>query len=380
MKRIAVSGTGFIGRGLVMALEGHERLRVSGVLTRREPGAVDHPRKDLLRTDLSGLLDDCDLLVECSGDVLHSAEVILAAMKRGRPVVTMNSEFHVTVGSALLGEGYLTEGEGDQPGCLAALDRRVRSMGFQPVVYGNIKGFLNPTPTPEQMDYWGSRQGISLPQVTAFTDGSKVQIEQAFAANGLGADILADGLCGPKVDELEQGAFDLARQAEAAGDRPVSDYVLKAGGPPGVFIAARHQQAQSPYLEYLKLGSGPHYLLLQPFHLCHLEMLRTIEAALDGEAPLLTNSERPRVGVRAVAKRDLAAGEQVARALGSFDFRGEAVPFGYHRDEVPLCLLQQCELTAPVAEGQPVHWDQVRLPGSLALDLFRQIRGADGCT
>ena len=39
------------------------------------------------------------------------------------------------------------------------------------------------------MLHWSRRNGISLPMVTAFTDGTKLQIEQALVANGLGATI-----------------------------------------------------------------------------------------------------------------------------------------------------------------------------------------------
>ena len=45
-----------------------------------------------------------------------------------------------------------------------------------------MKGFLNHHPTPGEMRYWAKRQGISLRQVTSFTDGTKIQIEQAFVA------------------------------------------------------------------------------------------------------------------------------------------------------------------------------------------------------
>ena len=98
----------------------------------------------------------------------------------------MNSEFHVTVGSYFVDKGLVTEAEGDQPGVLAQLHEEAISMGFKPLVYGNIKGFLNENPTADDMEYWGNKSGISLDMVTSFTDGTKVQIEQTLVANGLG--------------------------------------------------------------------------------------------------------------------------------------------------------------------------------------------------
>lgn len=62
------------------------------------------------------------------------------------------------------------------------------------MVYGNIKGFLNDDPLPAEMAFWSKKQGISLHQVTAATDGTKVEFEQALVADRLGADIIKPGL------------------------------------------------------------------------------------------------------------------------------------------------------------------------------------------
>ncbi len=78
----------------------------------------------------------------------------------GKAVVTMNSEFHVTVGSHFVGAGLVTEAEGDQSGSLAALAEEVRAMGFVPRIFGNTKGYLNLNPKPEDMAYWAAKQGI----------------------------------------------------------------------------------------------------------------------------------------------------------------------------------------------------------------------------
>ena len=373
MSFIAICGTGFIGVGLALALERHPRLKVSQVYTRRLVREVEHPFPDVLTNDREKLLSGCDLLVECSGDVLLASEIVAAAHQRGIPVVTMNSEFHVTVGSAFVDTGYLTEAEGDQPGSLAALNEKVTAMGFRPVVFGNIKGFLNTKPSREDMVFWSEKQGISLPQVTAFTDGTKIQIEQALVANGLGANLLRSGMMGPDSPDLEAAAKQLAEMAEEHEAGPVSDYVLNAGGPAGVFVVARHDAEQQRFLKYLKLGEGPYYFLLQPFHLCHLEMVGTIEAVLNGRQPLLNNGRKPSVGVCAIAKADMEAGDIVTRALGSFVFRGETLPFEQHRDFVPIGLLQDCQLIDTIREGDRVRWDHVTVPDSLALRLFNTL-------
>lgn len=147
--RIGIVGTGFIARGLSHALRNDSELKVSRVLTRRNPECVDNlaVEKTQITTCPHDLIDNSDLIVECSGNPIHATEVISSAMDAGKKVVTMDSELQITSGSWLAQKGFITEAEGDQPGSLAALQREAIAMGFEPVVLGNIKGFLNHTPT-----------------------------------------------------------------------------------------------------------------------------------------------------------------------------------------------------------------------------------------
>ena len=222
---IGIVGSGFIAAGLLALLCATPDLRPVKVLSRRHPTELNGLIGDLHTDSTDELLEASDLIVECSGDVHHAAEVIDKALKAGKPVVTMGTEFHVTVGSCFHGRGLLTEAEGDQPGSLAALHEEVIGMGFKPLVYGNIKGFLNHHPSVEEMLYWSGIQGISVPQVTSFTDGTKMQMEQAFIGNGMGAGLLARGMVGPVGMDLREGAELLAARAKMGG-RPVVDYLL----------------------------------------------------------------------------------------------------------------------------------------------------------
>ena len=371
--RIGISGTGFIARQLLRALARTSDLEPTAVLSRRPVADLgDVPLAPMLTNAVADLVERCDLVVECSGDPIHTADVVAAAFGRGLPVVTMNTEFHVTCGSAFVGQGWLSEAEGDQPGCTAALARDVRAMGFTPLVYGNMKGFLNHHPTPDDMAYWGGRQGISLEQVTAFTDGTKVQMEQALLANGCGASILRQGLVGVPGSDRVAAARELGRMAEAHGS-PVADYILERGHPPGVFVTATADPAEADALRYYKMGEGPHYVFERPYHLCALEIAKTIREALLGATPLLNNGPRPTVSVAAIAKRDLAAGERIARGMGGFDLRGEAVLAEAAPGHVPLGIVLDGVVRRPVAAGAILGWDDMELPDSLALRLTRRL-------
>ncbi len=213
--RIGVVGTGYISRGFVRVLQNNSNFELEKVLTRRDiQHCKDFPRKDLLTNSIPELIDHSDLVVECSGSVIHATNVVGELLSAKIPVVTMNSEFHITTGSYFVGKGVLTESEGDQPGCLAMLNENILEMGFKPLVYGNMKGFLNYNPTKKDMIFWGNKFGLTLPRVTSFTDGTKVQIEQALVANGLGARILQKGLLGYETKDINYGAEFLAKRAK----------------------------------------------------------------------------------------------------------------------------------------------------------------------
>ncbi|MCK4828529.1 NAD(P)-dependent oxidoreductase, partial [bacterium] len=292
ISQIGVIGTGYIAKGLLIALEEQRDLAISKVLTRTNIGErTDFPKQDLLTNSTDELIDSSDLVVECSGDVIHATYVIDKVMSASLPVITMDSGLQVTTGSYLARKGFITEAEGDQPGCLAALKENIVQMGFKPLVYGNIKGFLNHAPTRDAMDFWAEKKNISLNMVTAFTDGTKLQIEQALVANGLGATIAIPGLLGIASEDVNTGARALVDKAKTLGYQ-ISDYILSPKLPPGVFIVAEHDERQKEYLRNYKLGEGPYYILLQNFHLCHLEIAKTVRRVLNGGGVLLNNSEQ----------------------------------------------------------------------------------------
>ncbi|WP_035532202.1 NAD(P)-dependent oxidoreductase [Halobacillus kuroshimensis] len=372
-KRVGVIGTGLIGTGLVKLLSRQEDLCVSGILTRRSIAEMGgYPREELLTNSREELIDGADIIVECSGDVLYGSEVIEQAMNASLPVVTMNAELQVTTGSYFAAKGVFTEAEGDQPGCLAKLDEDVRQMGFKPVVYGNIKGFLNQNPSEEDMLYWSKKNGTSLGMTTSFTDGTKVHIEQVLVGNGLGADISDDGILGLKADDSRIGGQDLAEIGDKEG-RVLSDYILSGSLQPGVFITARHEENQQDALRYYKMGDGPYYTMQTNYHLCHLEVLKTIRRVINGGGILLNNSTNPRLSVAAIAKKNLLNGTNIEHGIGSFEFRGEAVRINDEPDHVPIGLLRNGVLNRSIEEGEMIRFSDVELPDSFALRVWKKI-------
>ena len=373
--RIGIVGSGFVARGIAPLLARRPGLALAAVLTRRPDRALVARSLGVdvaqVVSEPEALIECSDLVIECSGDAVHATGVVAPVLEAALPVVTMDAELHVTTGSWLAARGLLTEAEGDQPGSLAALAEDAVAMGFTPRVYGNVKGFLDPNPSRESMEHWSAVQGISVPQVTSFTDGTKVQAEQVLVANGLDATIACAGLLGPVCDTLEEGAQQLAEAAAAHGAL-LSDYVLPRSAPPGVFIVATHEEEQQPYLRYYKLGDGPFYVLVRPFHLCHLELLKTVDRVLRGDGPLLTNGTWPTTSLAAVAKRPLAAGEVLPFGIGSFDVRGTAVRIADEPDHVPIGLLRGARVRESVEPGTILDFSTVEVPDSLACTAWKE--------
>ncbi len=140
--RVGIVGSGYIARGLALSLSAVSDIVVTKVLTRSDVNlrgeSVWH---DILTNSVDELIDNAELIVECTGDPLYGTDVLARVMAAGLPIVTMNTELQVTTGSYFARRGLISEAEGDQPGSLAALHEDVVQMGFQPLVYGNMKGF-----------------------------------------------------------------------------------------------------------------------------------------------------------------------------------------------------------------------------------------------
>jgi len=373
MKSIGIIGTGFIAKGLVNLIDNHQEYLLSAILTRTDLSTRNNfPRSELLTNSLEKLIESSDLIIECSGDAIYATESIAKILEASLPVVTMNSEYHVTVGSYFIDKGFVTEAEGDQPGSLAVLNEDIISMGFKPLVYGNIKGFLNHTPTEEDMKFWANKSGISLDMVTSFTDGTKVQIEQAFVANGLGANIAQDGLVGVEEDNMMLGGVELAEYAKKLNE-PISDYLLSPKLPAGVFIVAEHDSVQKEHLKYYKMGDGPYYVMERTFHLCHLEIMKTVKRVLSGGTVLLDNSKNPKISVATIAKKDIKKGTVIKKGIGSFEVRGECIRIVENKQHLPIGLCSNVTIKRDIKAGEVLTLDDVELKESLALTAWNSI-------
>ncbi len=369
-------GSGFIARNfaaMIQQMGGHQYNIVS-ILTRREIGSIGNfPYEEKLTNSSTELIDKSDLILECSGDVIQATKIAIETFEAGLPLLTMNSEFHVTTGSYFSDKGYLSECHGDQPGCIAALKEEVELMGFKPLILGNFKGYLNTNPTKEDMTYWAKKQGFTVKQTTSFTDGTKVQIEQAFAANAHHGSIFEEGLLGPKTHDFVQTAQELAARADES-DQLIAEYIISDSPlPSGIFIVGKQHFDQQQALATYKLGDGPYYVLHTTYHLCSFEILKTINRYLLGLPPLLKIDKSPNISVAAIAKKQLDKDLRINSAIGSFDCRGSTVFAEQHSSHVPIGILENAIIKRTVEPGQIITYDDVELEESSALHISREI-------
>ncbi len=373
--KIGLVGTGFIAHNLATLIRHmtNHRYEIAAILTRRElEGLKDFPFQEKITNSLNELIDKSDLIIECSGDVLQATIVTEEAHNAGLPVLTMNSEFHVTTGSYFSDKGYLSECHGDQPGCIAALKEEAEIMGFRPLILGNFKGFLDKNPTLEAMEYWANRQKFTVKQTTSFTDGTKVQIEQAFVANAFDATIFQEGLLGIRTNDYEQTAKELAAKAEAM-DSMVAEYVISDHQlPSGIFIAGTHNGDQRESLLTYKLGDGPYYVLNTAYHLCAFEILKTVNRYLLGLPPLL-NSKKASTSVAAIAKLPLEKDSVIESGIGSMQCRGEVIFADKHPQHVPIGVLEKARVKREIAPGQIITFDDVDLEPTRALEIVQEL-------
>lgn len=371
--KVGVIGTGFIANGFAKVVQQFPDIDLTSVLTRRPPSQVEFYHPDVLTDSVDELIEKSDMVVECTGDVIYGTSVLEKVLAAGRKVVTMNAELQVTTGSWLAQKGFFTEANGDQPGVIANLREVALGMGLKPVVYGNIKGFLNENPSHEDMEYWSEKQGIRTYQTTSFTDGTKVEYELALVANAFGAHVLPRQKHGLKFPSLEDGAHALGRAAIDAGI-VTSDYVMAPGAPAGVFLTCTTDADVSGALQYFKLGAGPTYVLVHNTHLCFLEIPSTIRRVAQGGGILLNNGVNPPYSVGTIAKRDLDVNEVINHGVGSYEVRGEVVETQAEPEHVPLGLVHGAVLRRPVRAGDIIREDDLGIPESRAAEIWQSIK------
>lgn len=390
---MAVVGAGFVGRALVHQVNLTPALEPSLLVSRKPEAGVEafsragFERDQILVSDDHRDLDQAigegrrcvstepwvleamqtiDVAVEATGDVEHGALVALAALSGGIHVVSLNYETDATVGPLLAHfarrQGVVYTGsDGDQPGVMMRLVEYAKGIGLDVTAAVNCKGFLDVHATPETIAPWAERQGTSLKMTTAFTDGTKMNVENCCVANATGLGVDRRGMIGVETT-LDRALEDFA---DAMGQPGIVDYTLGGDFGSGVFVIATgaHPELAAPYLQYLKMGAGPNYLFFRPWHLVQLETpLSIAEAVLDRE-PTIAPSGGPRARVVTLAKRRLEAGHNLDD-IGGFDHYGEVDSIDRTAGLLQVGVASGAVLRRAIEVDEPLTIDDVELDDS----------------
>ena len=397
--RVAIVGAGYMGRGIALEMltrrtgmrlvavanrtraEAERAFRDAGVSTVRCV-ATPEELQGALAENVPAATDDAlsvcrcagiDVIVEATGEVEVGARTAVEAIAHGKHVVLMNAELDATIGPVLKQRAdaagvVLTDTDGDEPGVAMNLYRYVRSLGFEPVLAGNIKGFIDRHRTPATQAEFAARHNQKPPMITSFADGTKLSMEATILANATGFGVTQRGMEGPSYPHVRDmvGHFDVDRLLEGG----VVDYVLGAEPGTGAFVVGYGANPiRAQYMSYFKMGDGPLYLWYQPWHLPNFDLPLTVARAALFDDPAVTPLGAPRCEVVTVAKRDLPEGQELD-GIGGFDGYGMIENASVARSEnlLPFGLARGCRLTRAVAIDEPVSFDDVELPPDRLVD------------
>jgi len=361
--------------------------RASGQSVARAGGVTQSrpvPATCLFHEDAMTVLGDTsvefDVLVEASNSIGMAALYCRTAIDRCKHVVLMNAEVDLALGPLLLHEArkggvVVTSDGGDQHGVLKRMIDDISLWGFRIVQAGNIKGFIDRYATANALVDEAANRYLNPIQCCAYTDGTKLNIEMALLANGLGLLPTRPGMEGPEcADVLEvMTLFDF----DSYGDSGRVDYILGAEPSGGVYVVGYCNDAlQMRYLNYYKMGEGPYYLFYRPYHLCHLETPRVVaECALDRRALL-----QPRFGrvtdVFAYAKRHVKAGTPIEHGIGGDCFYG-MIDVYKDDDRVPISLIEpepgrSLRAAGDIEKDRPVRWRDLEIPDTYLMRCWRE--------
>jgi predicted homoserine dehydrogenase-like protein len=290
--------------------------------------------------------------------------------------VLMNAELDATVGPMLKvyadRAGVVATGaDGDEPAVAMNLVRFVRSIGLEPVLAGNIKGFYDPYRTPATQQAFAAATGQDARMVTSFADGTKLSLESTLLANATGFGVARRGMYGHRCAHVRDVVESYDAEELLAGG--LVDFVLGAEPGSGAFVVGYGADPRkAPQLRYFKLGDGPFYVFYRPFHLPHLETPLTVaRAVLFGDAAVAPLAG-PVCETVTVAKRDLHLGETLD-GIGGFDCYGMIENVNVSRREalLPIGVARGCRLTRAVPKDHPIAYADVELPEGRLIDRLR---------
>jgi len=318
------------------------------------------------KSDLIPQIDVVDAVIEATNTVLDGGRYAVATIEQGRHLILMNSEIDLIFGPYLawLAEKnnvVCTSCDGDQYGVIKHLIDDLQDWGFELVMAGNIKGFLDRYANPTSIIPEADKRNLDYRMCTSYTDGTKLNIEMAIIANAYGLVTPVTGMYGPPANHVKEVFEKLDFDSLWQNETPFVDYVLGAEPGGGVFaVGYCDHPYQREMLQYYKMGEGPYYLFYRPYHLCHIEAIKSVVDAVTRRRPFLQPDKGFQTNVYAYAKRDLKRGDTLD-GIGGYNCYGliENCIDQTNRPGLPICLADNVVLNRDIRKDEKIYRDDV---------------------
>jgi predicted homoserine dehydrogenase-like protein len=402
--QMALVGAGSVGKGIYHQSHLTAGIKCSVVCDILIERAIDLVKKradysvvkttselvDALRRGETAVCSDSKLAAVAPGiDVFFDASTAIdtapatleLAISSGKHIVMMNAEADALFGPWLWqlaqrnGVAY-TSSDGDQPAVIARLVEEMRLYGFEIAMVGNIKGYMDRTTDPIKIVPEAEKRQLDPKMCSSYTDGTKLSVEMSIVANSLGGRVLKPGMLGPRMKEaIEMFNHFQFDDIWRPGSPPLVDYILGARPRGGIFVVGYMSDLyQRRMLDWFppEIGPGPFYMLTRPYHLIHLEAMRTVLEVSTKATSIMAPRHGMKTEVIAYAKQSLKNGDLLDGAGG---FASYGVIENKHEGSstgLPILLSDGVRLRTGVTKDSRITWEDIDMStmSSVALKAY----------
>lgn len=392
--RVGVIGAGQMGFGMIAQITRIPGMAVAGICdvnlsAAERAGNFYHShsgKKEMMviTTDYREVIQSphVEVIVDATGVPEVGANISLEALRSKKHLVLLNVEVDITIGPVMYqlfkNAGLVYTGSaGDEPAATLELVEFAQTMGLEVLVAGKGKNNpFHPLSNPDVCSEEARQKQMSAHMLAAFQDGTKTMAEMNLLSNatGLVPDIVGmHGVAAGVQDVADK--LNLKSAGGVLGRFGVVEYVN--GLAPGVFVIVKSDlEPVELELRYLKVGSGPHYVLYRPYHLASLETPITIaKAVLRGETSIHPLGG-PVSETVAVAKRAIKAGESLD-GIGGYSVRGvlETHHDMKHNGHIPIGLISgRVTAKREIQQGHFLTLEDVELDPSTTVWQLRALQ------
>ena len=327
--------------------------------------------------NLAASCEDVDIFIEATNSTPAGGKFALTAIENNKHLIMMNYEADLMFGPYLMhlaeqsGLVY-TVCDGDQPTVIKHLVDEIEFMGFQLVMAGNIKGYLDRHINPTSIIPEADKRNLGHKMCSSYTDGTKLCVEMAVLANGLGLSTAVPGMHGPRVKDINEIFEHFDFDTLWKNKQPLVDYILGAKPKGGIFAVGytdnKYQQDRLPP----EMGPGPFYLFYRPYHLCHFETMVSVAEIALNKRPVLKPDFGFRTNVYSYAKRNIRKGEKLD-GMGGYTCYGliENCTDNEKDPGIPICLSDNVTLKHDTPKDEKIPLKNVSYdPDDFAFKLY----------